>query len=152
MLAVSDNAATNVLLDRLGFDAVNAEMARLGLARTVVRRKMISAGPENLTCAADLAHGLARIGPGQVWDGLAMAMDSQLRYLLPGRDVRVKTGELEGVYHEVALVDNSLAVAVCSAPAALPSEVAEVAAGVVESWDPSSEGERGAKGGVARGR
>ena len=31
MLAFSDNAATNVLLDRLGFDAVNEEAARLGL-------------------------------------------------------------------------------------------------------------------------
>ena len=30
MLAFSDNAATNVLLERLGFDAVNEEAARLG--------------------------------------------------------------------------------------------------------------------------
>jgi hypothetical protein len=61
MLAVSDNAATNVLLDRLGFDAVNAEIARLGLDRTVVRRPMMTPGPENETCALDLARGLARV-------------------------------------------------------------------------------------------
>ena len=30
MLAFSDNAATNVLLERLGFDAVNDEAVRLG--------------------------------------------------------------------------------------------------------------------------
>ena len=45
MLAVSDNAATNVLLDRLGFDAVNAEIARLGLERTEVRRTMMTRRP-----------------------------------------------------------------------------------------------------------
>jgi len=150
MLAVSDNAAANVLLDRLGLDAVNVEAARLGCERTVVRRKMISPGEENLTCARDLALGLARIGPGPVWD--ALAEPSELRFLLPGREVRVKTGELESVYHEVAVVDNSATVAVCSAPPALPSEVAAVAAEVVSAWDPSFEWERGAKGGTERGR
>lgn len=131
MLAVSDNAATNVLLARLGFDAVNEEAARLGAERTEVRRPMISDGPENLTCARDLARGIAAVGPGPVWDALACAQDSLLPHLLPGRDVRVKTGELESCYHEVALVDNSLGVAVCSAPAVFPARVAETAAEVV---------------------
>ena len=52
MLAVSDNASTNVLLDRLGFDAVAEEIARLALRDTRVRRKMMAAGPENETTAA----------------------------------------------------------------------------------------------------
>lgn len=130
-LAVSDNAATNVLLARLGFDAVNAEARRLGAERTEVRRLMISDGPENLTCARDLARGLASIDDERVLDALACAKDSLLPYLLPGRDVRVKTGELDTVYHEVALVDRSLAIAACSKPAAPPSEVAAVAARIV---------------------
>jgi hypothetical protein len=47
---------------------------------------------------------------------------------LDGHDVRVKTGEIwPRVYHEVALVDRSLAIAVCSEPAALPGEVAALA-------------------------
>lgn len=129
MLACSDNAATNVLLERLGFDAVNAEAARLGCERTEVRRPMISDGPENLTCARDLARGLAAIEEERILDALARASDSELHLLLPDRDVRVKTGELwPRAYHEVALVDRSLAVAVCSAPAALPGQVAAVAA------------------------
>jgi beta-lactamase class A len=131
MLAVSDNAATNVLLERLGFEAVNEEARRLGAERTLVARFMIADGPENLTCARDLARGLAAIEEERVLEALACARDSLLPYLLPGRDVRVKTGELEVVYNEVALVDKSLAVAVCSQPAALPSEVAAVAAGIV---------------------
>ena len=131
-LAFSDNAATNVLLERLGFDAVNAEAERLGCERTEVRRLMLAAGPENVTCARDLARGLAAIQDERVLDALGRAHDSELPLLLDGRDVRVKTGELwPRVYHEVALVDWALAVAVCSAPAARPGEVAAVAGSLV---------------------
>lgn len=131
-LAFSDNAATNVLIDRLGLDAVNEEAARLGCERTEVRRKMMAEGPENVTCARDLARGLARIDEERILEALAPAHDSELPLLLHGRDVRVKTGEIwPRVYHEVALVDRSLAVAVCSEPAALPGEVARVAASLI---------------------
>jgi hypothetical protein len=127
-VAFSDNAATNVLLERLGFDAVNEEAERLGCERTEVRRLMISDGPQNLTCARDLARGLAAIEDERVLDALARAHDSDLPMLLQGREVRVKTGEIwPDVYHEVALVDRAVAVAVCSQPAALPGEVARVA-------------------------
>jgi beta-lactamase class A len=128
MLAVSDNAATNVLLDRLGFDAVSDEIARLGLERTVVRRPMMTAGPENLTCALDLVRGLARLADEpHITGALELALDSQLRHHLPG-NVRVaaKTGELDGVFHEVALLDDGrrrLVTAVCSSPPATPDEV-----------------------------
>jgi beta-lactamase class A len=141
MLAVSDNAATNVLLDRIGFASVNEEARRLGAERTQVRRPMIANGPENLTCAADLARGLVAIDEERVLAALACAHDSLLPYLLPGRDVCVKTGELDTVYHEVALVDRSLAVAVCSSPAISPVDVAtvasEIAAGSVGEADGS---------------
>ena len=131
-VAFSDNAATNVLLERLGFDAVNEEAARLGCERTEVRRLMMSDGPQNLTCARDLARGLAAIDEERVLDALGRAHDSELPFLLPDRDVRVKTGELwPDVYHEVALVDRALAVAVCSQPAALPGEVAAVSRGLM---------------------
>ena len=128
MLAVSDNAGTNVIIDRLGFDAVNAEAARLGCEHTVLRRKMVSDGPENLTCAADLVRVLVAVaGEPRVLDALSRAGDSELPLRLPGRRVAVKTGELwPAVYHQAALVDD-LAVAVCSAPAVLPHEVAAVA-------------------------
>jgi hypothetical protein len=136
MVAFSDNAATNVLLDLLGFGAVNEEAARLGCTRTQVRRPMIAAGPENLTCARDLATALAAIDEPRVLDALARAHDSELPLRLAGRQVVVKTGELAPhCYHEVALVDGSLAVAVCSAPAALPHEVAAVAEALVRDAD-----------------
>jgi hypothetical protein len=132
MLAFSDNAATNVLLQRLGFDGVNEEAARLGAEQTQVRRLLMSEGPENVTCARDLARGLAAIDEERVLAALALAQDSELHFRLAGREVLVKTGEIwPRVYHEVALVDRKLAVAVCSEPAALPSEVAARAEWVV---------------------
>jgi Beta-lactamase enzyme family len=131
MLAFSDNAATNVLLDELGFDAVNEEAGRLGAERTQIRRKMMGEGPENLTCARDLARGMAAIDEPRILEALGLAHDSDLSFRLPQHDVVVKTGEIwPRVYHEVALVDRRTAVAVCSKPAALPGEVAAVAARV----------------------
>ena len=41
MVAVSDNSATNVLIDRVGMDNVNALMTSLGLQHTLLRRKMM---------------------------------------------------------------------------------------------------------------
>jgi beta-lactamase class A len=134
MLAFSDNAATNVLLERLGLDAVNEEAARLGCERTEIRRQMMALGPENVTCALDLVRGLAAIDEERIFEALAVAHDSELPLRLHGRDVLVKTGEIwPRVYHEAALVDRTLAVAVCSEPAALPGEVAAVAERVIRA-------------------
>lgn len=41
MMSISDNPATNILIDRLGIDAVNATMRGLGLERSVLGRKMM---------------------------------------------------------------------------------------------------------------
>ena len=133
-LAVSDNAATNMLLERLGFDAVNEEIGRLGLERTVVRRRMMTPGPENLTTPADLVLGLAQLAREEprILHALALASDSFLPVLLPAdATVYSKSGELDTVRHEVALIEDGrrrLATAACSAsPSARPDELAEAA-------------------------
>ena len=41
MVAVSDNAAANILIDRVGKDNVNAMFHGIGLSKTMLRRKMI---------------------------------------------------------------------------------------------------------------
>jgi beta-lactamase class A len=43
MIVVSDNTATNLILDRIGGDAVNERMAQLGLKETAVMRKIMQA-------------------------------------------------------------------------------------------------------------
>jgi beta-lactamase class A len=137
MLAVSDNASTNVLLERLGFDAVAVELGRLGLQHTHVRRPMMASGPENETTALDLAHGLARLLDEPFADdllealGVAADAESFLPHLLPEVAVAAKSGELDTVRHEVACLERGgrrLVTAVCSSPPARPDELAAVAA------------------------
>jgi beta-lactamase class A len=137
MLAVSDNASTNVLLERLGFEAVAKEVERLGLHDTRVRRLMMSSGPENETTPVDLANGLARLLSEPFADDLLEALrvaadaESFLPQLLPEVTVAAKSGELDTVRHEVALLEEGgrrLVTAVCSSPPARTDELAEVAA------------------------
>jgi beta-lactamase class A len=137
MLAVSDNASTNVLLERLGFEAVAAELARLGLHDTRVRRLMMSPGPENETTPLDLARGLARLleepFAGDLAEALRVAADAEsfLPHVLPDLAVAAKSGELDSVRHEVALLEaegRRLVTAVCSSPPARPDELGNVAA------------------------
>jgi beta-lactamase class A len=61
MIVVSDNTATNLLLDLVGMENINRTMASLGLAQTRVRRKMIdpaasARGEENLSTPAEAAR------------------------------------------------------------------------------------------------
>ena len=137
MLAVSDNASTNILLDLLGLHAVAAEIARLRLEHTRVRRKMMTAGPENETTALDLARGLARLLDEPFADDMLEAMrvaadaESFLPHVLPGANVAAKSGELDTVRHEVAYIElggRRFVTAVCSSPPVTPDELARTAA------------------------
>jgi beta-lactamase class A len=49
MIVVSDNTATNLILDRIGGNAVNQRMAQLGLKQTAVMRKIMQTKPEDFT-------------------------------------------------------------------------------------------------------
>jgi beta-lactamase class A len=49
MIVVSDNTATNLILDRIGGNAVNQRMAQLGLKQTAVMRKIMQTKPEGFT-------------------------------------------------------------------------------------------------------
>lgn len=60
MIILSDNTATNMLIDRIGMTKVNQTMHKLGLTSTVLRRRMMDfaaakAGRENQTSARDMA-------------------------------------------------------------------------------------------------
>src|SRR5437899_9523434 len=61
MVAVSDNSATNVLIDRVGMDNVNAFLNAQGLRDTRLRRKMMdlkgaAEGRENVSTPNELLH------------------------------------------------------------------------------------------------
>jgi beta-lactamase class A len=112
MIAVSDNTATNLLIDRIGMDQVNAWCARLGLTATVLARRMMDAearerGQENRMSAADVASVLTRLAtsPFAVTALEAQQLNDRLpRHLPPAFRLVHKTGELPGVRHDAGIV------------------------------------------------
>jgi beta-lactamase class A len=120
MMGWSDNEATNLLIDRVGMEAVNQRLDRLELPRTRLQRKMIDLeaarrGRENISTPSEmvrLAEALYRgagLSPARAKDLLDVAVvekDSPFRVPLPaGLRVADKPGSLEGVRCVTAVVD-----------------------------------------------
>jgi beta-lactamase class A len=120
MMGWSDNDATNVLIDRVGMDAVNRRLDTLELPRTRLQRRMMDLdaarrGLENVSTPAEmlrLAEALYRgagLSPARAKDLLdvaAVEKDSPFRVPLPaGLRVADKPGSLEGVRCVTAIVD-----------------------------------------------
>src|SRR5213596_1814975 len=119
MVAVSDNAAANVLIDRVGRDIVNAMLRSLGLSKTVMRRKMMNIaaarrGDESVATPQQMVRLLEAIFKEKAVDKestaglikqLSTKKDSYIPRLLPD-DVQVanKPGELEGVRNDSGIV------------------------------------------------
>ena len=65
MIVLSDNTATNMLIDAVGLEKVNATMAAMGLASTKFRRKMIrpdeQVDRENISTPREAADLMARL-------------------------------------------------------------------------------------------
>jgi beta-lactamase class A len=121
MILHSDNTATNVLIDELGMDAVNALSASLGAPSTLLQRKMIrpeesARGNENLSTPRDAARIMERIAAcdlpmsaascGRVRDILELDKGGPVRAPVPS-DVPIafKPGGITGVATVWALVD-----------------------------------------------
>ncbi len=73
MIVLSDNTATNLMIDRLGMDNVNQMLRKLGLEQTRLQRKMMDqesrrAGRENLSTPREMTTLLERLERGQVLD------------------------------------------------------------------------------------
>lgn len=119
MIAVSDNTATNLLMDEFGIDAMQNWGRGQGLSATVISRKMMdeqskAEGRENMISAGDACRCMERIfGAGIRAEDSADAQSwlarQQFRDKLPGlvdevegEEVVVfnKTGEMEGIEHD----------------------------------------------------
>jgi len=116
MVTLSDNTATNILIDRLGMDRIASRMQGLGLTGTKLRRHMMDTaaarrGDENVSTPDELARLLeAMQKPGD--EGLPGAIEllkkpkeNRLRKGLPdGVASADKSGELEGVRVDAGIV------------------------------------------------
>jgi beta-lactamase class A len=119
MVAVSDNSATNVLIDRVGMENINALLDRLGLHNTRLRRKMMDVkaaaeGRENISTPQEMLTLLEKIYQGKVLDKemttdffkmLSTHKDSFIPRDLPdGLQIANKPGELEAVRNDSGIV------------------------------------------------
>lgn len=119
MIAISDNAATNEVIDHFGMPMVNEYLRSLGLERTVLRRRMMDgaarlAGRENTTTPREMHSLMAEILRPRRVDGWVAAtalgyLEKQLfpqgaAQFLPEGSVAHKTGELEGTFHDAGII------------------------------------------------
>jgi len=119
MVTVSDNTATNMLIDIVGMEAVNEAMRALGLRQTKLQRKMMDreawlADRENLSTPNEQAKLLEVFYRGEelrpesreeILRILSIPKSSRIRPLLPpGTRVAHKTGSVPGVVVDVGIV------------------------------------------------
>ncbi len=120
MITESDNIATNLLIDLLGMDKINARIQALGCKDSLLRRRMMdfaaaTAGQENLTSVIDVVKVLAKLHQGlcvnaasdlQMCGILERQTDRcKIPLLLPAETVcRHKTGELPGAEHDAGII------------------------------------------------
>ena len=119
MVAVSDNSATNVLIDRVGMENVNAFLSSQGLRDTRLRRKMMDLkaageGRENVSTPNEMANLLQSLYQGKILNKgmtddffkvLATHKDSWIPRNLPD-DLKIadKPGALEGVRNDSGVI------------------------------------------------
>ncbi|MBX6349965.1 MAG: serine hydrolase [Clostridia bacterium] len=129
MIVVSDNVATNELIDRVGLEAVNAAMERRGLRQTRLHKKLFwnLPGPLGTTTPREMAELMVAIRDGRC---VSPAADARMLAILrrqhfnaatlrrfpyalvaeedaglrPAVAVASKSGSLPGVRNDVALV------------------------------------------------
>ena len=119
MVVLSDNTATNLLIDKVGLEAVNARLDALGLPKTRLRRKMMdlkaaAEGRENVSTPLEMMTLLEKIWKGgglaepyrkDLLAILAIPKGSPLRAGVPeGVVVAEKPGELEAVRCDSGIV------------------------------------------------
>ncbi len=121
MIIVSDNTATNILIRRLGIDKVNATLRSLGCETTTLRRLLFDSeasrrGVQNTIAAGEMGMLLEKLHRGEIVSPeasrrmLDILLDQRLNGKLPfflhsaDIDVAHKTGEDDGVTHDVGVI------------------------------------------------
>lgn len=119
MIILSDNTATNLLIDRLGMDKVNATLRALGLQKTILRRRLFDAeasarGIENQITAREMGLLLKKLYHGECVSAQAdqemlrilanQRLNGKIPFFLHDYPIAHKTGEDDGITHDVGIV------------------------------------------------
>jgi beta-lactamase class A len=117
MIRISDNTATNMILDRLGGPApINRRLQSLGLIDTSIKNPLPDLEGTNQTTPKDLANLMNRVGNGDLLslksrDRLLAIMETTVTdTLLPkglgeGAKIAHKTGDIGSLVGDVGLID-----------------------------------------------
>lgn len=120
MIIISDNTATNILINLLGYESINSLMENLNLMYTKLSRKMmdfqaIKEGRTNITSPIDMSNIMEKIYKGEILNKehskLAIDImkrqlhkDNIQRYLPEHIIIANKTGSLDGLNHDIGIV------------------------------------------------
>jgi len=131
MISISDNAATNLLIKRLGIDFLNAQFKELGLEKTHIERLLFDRaaslrGFENRIVPAEIGSLLRRIYDGSFISSevsermMKLLLEQQINHKIPGylpegTPVAHKTGEDDGITNDVGLVLGEKPFVICFA-------------------------------------
>ena len=130
MIILSDNTATNLLIDLLGMEEINAEIDRLGMRGTRLRRKLFrpelsARGIRNTVTARDMAELFEKllrgecVGPDADREMLRILrcqrLNGKMPFYLHGRGIPCahKTGEDDGITHDVGVIGETDPVIFC---------------------------------------
>ena len=117
MIEVSDNSATNKLIDLVGMDRVNRNLDALGFPETRLRRKMMdwvdTEHRENISTPLEMARLMEAVYRGKAGHEADCAemlkimkrVEAAMRAAVPARvEVAAKPGEIPGVHCETGIV------------------------------------------------
>ncbi|MBT2639595.1 serine hydrolase [Bacillus sp. ISL-39] len=121
MIIVSDNSATNLVIDMIGTSSINSTMSRIGMKNSTLQRKMldfnaIQSGKDNFTSAADIGlclkeavtGGSLKIRSRNTFHSLLLQQQFKEKLPVYMDDTLLKignkTGELPGVEHDCGII------------------------------------------------
>lgn len=130
MIIVSDNAATNIMIRRVGMERVNATLRALGCEKTTLNRLLFDSeasrrGVKNYITAREIGMLLEGLQRGEIVSPEASAQmmeilgDQRLNGKLPffidsmGIDIAHKTGEDDGISHDCGVIFTKEPLVVC---------------------------------------
>ena len=119
MIILSDNTAANLMIDRVGVDAVNRTMEERGVPGICLRRKffqpqLAALGVTNTVTARGCGVLLEKMAKGELLGGEDDArmlsilynqrLNGKIPFFLHGMKIAHKTGEDDGTTHDAALI------------------------------------------------
>ncbi|NLD58856.1 MAG: serine hydrolase, partial [Clostridiales bacterium] len=121
MIILSDNTATNLMIDMLGIENINSTLAALGCVQTRIARKLfdregMKRGLKNFITAREIGMLLEKIYRGEAVSPAAsetmleilknQRLNGKIPFFLHRLGVKIahKTGEEDGISHDAAIV------------------------------------------------